>query len=985
MSISFAYPATLWLLLLVPLALGLALAGRARMPRGRRIASLGLRGLILTLLVLAAAGAQIRRPVDQLAVAFLVDASDSVSPAARQQATEFIRGAVERMPRGDEAAVVVFGKDALVERTASAARTLPDLASVPIATRTDIAEAIQLGLALLPADRQKRLVLLSDGQPNEGDARQAAELAAARGVTLDVVAVGGAPAGPEVLLSQVQAPSPVRQGQQFELAVVIESNTATTARLQIFGDEALIYDQEVALQAGQTTVAVPVQAEEAGFRRYRAVVTAPEDVRPENNEAAAFALVQGPPRVLLVADPATPTEAQPLAQALEAARMQVETVAPGSMPQELTELAVYDSVVLVNVTAENVPPATMELLPPFVRDLGRGLVMVGGPQSFGAGGWLRTPVEEALPVDMEVRPREQEANIALVLAVDKSGSMGRCHCDDPNNPQQQAQRLESGLPKVEIAKDAVLQASFALGQMDFIGVVAFDAAAHWALRPALYPGEAAIEQAIAPIEANGQTNIFAGLDAAEGSLREVPARVKHVILLTDGWSRAGDYQALAERMAAEGITLSVVAAGRGSASMDLQGLAEMGGGRFYEAADIGQVPEIFLKETIRAVGRYVIEEPFRPAPASPSRILQGFDPGRLPVLVGYNGATPKPAATVALLTPRQDPLLAQWRYGLGRAVAWTSDLSGRWAGDWVAWSEFGDFAAQLVGWTLPDPQSPTLDVEARIEGGDAVIRATATDEEGRPRNFLETSVQLIGPDLDTTTADLPQTAAGQYEVRLPLDTVGAYLVTVTQRGADGQPEAGATLGLVVPYSPEYRLLAPDTALLEQLARIGDGRTLEATPEAAAAVFEHPEQPVTRSTDLWPLLLVLAALLFPFDVAARRLLLTAGDLARLRAALAPRRLRPQPAPAVPVLDQSLFEAKRRVERRRSGAAEESGSGGAEEQGSGGAGERRSGATSPPAVPPSSPGSAPASPRPGEGGSDEDTLARLRRAKEERRRR
>lgn len=977
MTIRFLSPATLWLLLVIPLAVGLALLGRARLPRKRRWASLGLRVLILALLILAVAGAQIRRPVSQLAVAFLVDASDSVSPAAREQASEFIRAALKAMPDGDEAAVVVFGKDALVERTASAARTLPDLASVPIATRTDIAEAIQLGLALLPGDRQKRLVLLSDGQPNEGNTLQAAELAAARGVPLDVVPVGGRAAGPEVLLSRVEAPTQVRQGQQIELTVVIESNRATTARLRVLDDTTLLYDQNVALQAGQTTVAVPVRAEQPGFRRFRAIVEAAEDGRSENNAAAAFTLVQGPPQVLMVVDPGSATEAQPLAQALEAAQMRVQTVAPGAMPQELTQLAAFDSVVLVNVAAESVPRATMSLLPAFVRDLGHGLVMVGGPQSFGAGGWLRTPVEEALPVEMEVRPKEQQANIALVLAMDKSGSMGRCHCDDPNNAQQQAQRLESGLPKVEIAKDAVLQASFALGQMDFVGVVAFDSAAHWSLRPEPFPGEAAIEKAIAPIEANGQTNIFAGLDAAEGSLHDVPARVKHIILLTDGWSRAGDYQALAQRMAAEGITLSVVAAGRGSSGQELQRLAEAGGGRFYQAAEIGDVPQIFLKETIRAAGRYIIEEPFQPAPATPSRILRGFDPTRLPPLVGYNGTTPKPAATVALLTPHDDPLLAQWRYGLGRAVAWTSDLSGRWAGDWVAWPQFGDFAAQLIGWTLPDPQSPTLDVQASIEGGDAVIRATATDDQGQPRNFLKTTAQIIGPDRDTMTVDLPQTAAGRYEARLPLDTVGAYLVTVTQRGDRSEPVAGARLGLVVPYSPEYRLLVPDSALARQLAAITDGRVLEASAAQAPAVFEHPPQRVTRTTDLWPLLLVLAVVLFPLDVAVRRLLISSADLARLRAALAGRmaRLRRPPEVAEPVLDRSLFEAKRRVERRARGrGAKAEGQGAGEEASEAQRSQRarsQEGAIAP-----------------GEESAvdvESDTLSRLRQAKEARRRR
>ncbi|MGH2542783.1 MAG: VWA domain-containing protein, partial [Ardenticatenaceae bacterium] len=410
MTLTFTDPIYLWALLLIPLSWGLAaLAPRALSPFRRRV-SLVLRTLVLALLVLALAGAQVRRPVDNLTVVFLIDVSDSMPAGTRRQAAEYVRTAIETMPAGDKAAIVLFGKDALVERTASEVRRLEALSSVPVASRTNVAEAIQLGLALLPGDSQKRLVLLSDGQENEGDARAAADLVAAREVVLDVISLGGGVAGPEVQISSVEAPDAIPLGQRFELAVRLDTTTDTTVRLRLLGDNQVLYDQEVEVPAGGATYRIPLEAGEEGFRRYRAVIDAADDTRPQNNEAAAFTQVTGQPQVAVVTG--EPEEAAALVAALEAARMSVDVLAPNSVPQTLTGLIQYDSIVLVGVEAPELPAPTMEALPTYVREWGRGLVMIGGPEGFGAGQWLRTPVEEALPVAMEVRPKDQEANVA---------------------------------------------------------------------------------------------------------------------------------------------------------------------------------------------------------------------------------------------------------------------------------------------------------------------------------------------------------------------------------------------------------------------------------------------------------------------------------------------------------------------------------------------------------------------------------------------
>jgi Mg-chelatase subunit ChlD len=904
---AFVNPDVLCLLLLVPLLIALALVGRRGPTRLRFWSGLALRALLLSLLILALAGAQVQNRADVLTTVFVLDASDSVQPEEQAQGETFIRQAVEVMPHGDQAAIVVFGQDALVERLASQERNLPELTSVPITTRTDIGSALQLALALLPDEGAKRLVLLSDGRENLGHALSQAELAAARGVELSFLSLGGPGGEVEVRVEALDAPTNVRQGQGFDLTVVVQSTAQEGATLRVWGDGQLIHSQSVELQPGTSRYLVPVEAGETGFRRFRAQVVPDADTRLQNNEASAFTVVYGPPRILLVEG--QPGEGDSLVRALRAAEMEVVPLPPDELPTTLPELAAYDAIILANAPAAALPAGAMEALPAYVRDLGRGLLMTGGQNAFGAGGYLRTPLEAALPVDMDVRSREQSPNLALVLAVDKSGSMGRCHCDNPDLNQTYV-RQEVGQPKVDIAKEAIMRAANAIGPLDYLGVVAFDDAARWAVPLEQQTDLANLEQRVGGIQASGQTNVAAGVQAAYETLLSTQTRIKHIILLTDGWTRSGDISGLARDMRDQGITLSVVAAGDGSAEY-LADLAANGGGRYYPARDILSVPDFFLKETVKAVGRYIVEEPFYPLPGVPSPVLRGLDATALPVLLGYNGTTAKGTAHVALTTPQGDPLLATWQYGLGRAAVWTSDAKGQWAGDWVAWNGFARFAAQLAGWTLPAPRVEGLAAQATLEDNGAAITAQATDQDGRPRNFLVISATVLGPDLQRAEAPLAQVGAGRYETLAEVSQPGVYLVELAVREGDAML-GQQTLGLVVPYSPEYKASGTDRALLGELARVTGGGALE----QPAAAFVHNLQPAARTHEIWGALLLVTALLFPLDVALRRVMLGPQDarkaLAWLRARLPA--ARHQAVPQERALGR-LFRARDRVRERR----------------------------------------------------------------------
>ncbi len=908
MSISFLYPTALLALFILPLLIALPLVGsrlRARPPIFW--AALALRALVLLSLILGLAGAQIVQAVSDTTVVFVVDHSDSIPPGEAKRAEEFIRSSLATMNPNDRAAIVVFGQDALVERLASDDANLPPITSVPRTTRTNIAGALRLALALFPEEMHKRIVLLSDGLENAAHAADLLPLAQARGVQIDVVPLFPAIGQSEAYLDSLAAPATVRKGQSFEIVAVVQSTVAGPATLRLLGDGKLIATRNLNLQAGANRVSFSVTADEPGFRRYSAELQAANDTLPQNNTASAFTVIQGPPRVLVVS---RENDADNLLAALRSSNIEPSSMAPSALPGDLAALSNYDAVFLVNVSAAQLPDAAMNALPAFVRDLGRGLVMIGGPDSFGAGGYLRTPVEKSLPVDMDVRSRTQQPNLAIVFVIDKSGSMGRCHCDNPNLLPGQYSRVESGLSKVDIAKDAVLQAGRALGRADYVGVVAFDSDALWALRVQQGANPDLIQQSIGGLQAAGQTNIYAGLSEAEAALAKTPARLKHVVLLTDGWSRSFQFDALDRQLQNEGITLSVVAAGDGSATY-LEQLARDGGGRYYAARNMTEVPQLFFQETVQAQGSYIVEEPFLPVPAGASPILRGLDVTGLPVLRGYNGTTPKAAARVALVSDQGDPVLASWQYGLGRAVAWTSDAKGQWASDWVKWGQFNAFVAQLTNWVLPQPANGELQVAFASDGAQASLDVTSTDSAGRPRDTdrLDMHATVVAPNLESHDVTLTQVAPGRYRGQLPSMPPGTYLVQVTQQEASGNPVASATTGWVVPYSPEYKLLDASASVLRDVAQATGGEEI-ASPDLAFAPFPRP---AARAQPIWQGLLLLAAFLFPLDVAARRLRITREDARRF---LAWARLPGQRERAhAPRVLQGLFAARERARSAR----------------------------------------------------------------------
>ena len=861
MGISFDVPFAL--LLLIPalaLTVGLHVAARRRMSVGRRRVALLVRSFLLAALVLALAGFQLVLPVDRLATVFVLDLSDSVGNPGRESALAFLRETLAAKRDDDDAGIVAFGKDALVERLPSGLAEIERVASTPVRTATDIGAALRLASALFPDDAQKRIVLLSDGNDTTGGGQTEAALAADRGIQIETRRIGLG-AIDEVNLERLTTPSIARLGESVQAVAEIRSSVAQTATIRLFADGALVKTQPVELLAGLTRVTFDLTPAEAGFHTFRAVVEAGRDTFSQNDRADAFTTVKGEPRTLVVAgDDAVAAE---LVGALGEQRQQVDTIIPEALPTDFASLATYDSVILVDVPHLRLSNRQMTALQVYVRDLGKGLVMVGGPHSYGAGDYAKTALEETLPVDMGVRDRNKEPDVALVIVIDQSGSMAACHCNTFN--QGGGARGIGGVQKVDIGKEAILRAAAAMTARDELGIVSFNEAAHWVVKTQPLGNVGDLQAQIAGIRADGQTNIYAGLDQAVQSLEGVTATRRHIILLTDGWSSSGQYEAILAKMKAAGITLSTVGAG-GGANPFLEQLATQGGGRFYAAANPASIPDIFLKETQQVSGQQIVEEPFFPILTSSSPIVRGLDAG-FPRLLGYNGTTAKAAAQTVLVTGRDDPLLAQWQYGLGRSVAWTSDSTGRWAKDWLAWKDFARFFSQLVSWTFPGEESGGIEATFDNVGGKSTLHVESVDADGSARDFYATSAVIVGSDPGTVEpvgVDLVQVAPGIYEAPLGEMDPGAYAVRITQIRPGTSP-LGRTVALVAPTSAEYRLLGGNEPFLAALRSATGGREI-LTP---ADPWRRDLTATSRSTDLWPLLLVLALLLWPLDIALRR--------------------------------------------------------------------------------------------------------------------
>jgi uncharacterized membrane protein/secreted protein with Ig-like and vWFA domain len=901
----FTTPILLLLLILLPIIIliGKPVRGPARR---REISALGLRVAIVLCVILALAGLEIVRLSDQVAVVFLLDGSDSMSSEAKGLALDYTRQAIGKMGPDDQAAIVVFGGDALVERAMSSARELSTFTSIPNTGQTNLADAIRLGLALYPPGAARRMIILSDGAQTIGDADEAARFAAASGVEIVTLPFVMQP-GVEALITTVDAPARLRTGERFDLRVSIDATQAMNTQLRVLANGQAVHEASYRLNKGHQTISIPLTAAEPGFTRYTVQINPQQDSVYQNNELAAVSQVSGEPKILVVALPAgtplpnnetRPDEAAQLIRALHAADFNVETARPAELPSDVATLSDYASVVLVDVPARELSLRQMEALRSYVRDLGGGLVMIGGPSSYGVGGYYRTPIEDALPVEMQIKDQKRRPQLAMVFIIDHSGSMGE---------------TSGGVTKLELAKEAASRSVELLMPNDRVGVIAFDDAASWVVPLGELSDQAEVINRIGTIRVGGGTDIYAGVLAMSKVLPGDTAQVKHVILLTDGGADPTGIPELVKKLHDENnITLTTVGVGRDAAPF-LPHLAEVGGGRYHFAADPGSIPSIFTEETTLASRSYIEEGHFFPKQVSSSPLLNGIT--EAPPLYGYVATSPKDAAQTILVSDQNDPVLAAWQYGLGKSVAFTSDATGRWAREWIDWEKFPQFWGQVVRYTIGDPNASALNISVDQQGAAAKVIVDARAANGDYLNGYTLNGNVVNPDGSAQPIELRQTAPGRYEGSFQPRDQGGYVIGVSGHSSNGAA-VNERAGWVLSYSPEYRNLESDPDALYRLTLTAQGQVATGDP---ADAFAHTRSAPLATRPVWPWLLLIATLLLPFDVGVRRLAIDRKDLQKAWNAIRLRRQTKRAAQvAVPARSErmtTLFKAKQRTHVER----------------------------------------------------------------------
>lgn len=865
--IAFEQPAWFWLLLLLPAVVGISIRTLVALEPARRVAAIVLRCLVLLLVVACLAEPMYVRISDKLTVFFLMDRSDSVKSLLETQ-EKYLHAVSDTIDHAeDRVGMIDFARNAFVQQLPMkggyhiAEGRLPEMEN---RDRTDVAAAIRLAMASFPSDSGKRIVLMSDGNDNMGDVVAEAARAQAEGIVIDVIPLWYVYHN-EVYVDRMVAPTQVQDGDMVPLRIVLHAERATRGTIDLYHNGQLVPVPkelaEVSLMPGPNPFIYKIPVHGGGPQRFEARFNPADSERgdsiEENNVATAFSFVKGKSRVLVLSQ--NPDDDQVLVDALASENVEVEQRDVSAGEVDLLELLNYSSVVLANVPANTFTREQQQTLAHYVENLGGGLIMIGGDESFGAGGWIGSPVAAVMPVEFEIKHKRVIPRGALVLIMHS--------CEIPRGNYW----------GTEVAKASV----DTISSRDYIGVLAYSwspGGVNWEVPFQFASNKSAIKRRIDRMAIGDMPDFDSTMKMAVAALKDSDASQKHIIMISDG-DPSPPMASVIQDMIRYQITCSTIGIGYGSHVIEttLRDIAGKTGGKFYPCRNPRLLPQIFVKES-KVVRRSLISnEPFTPQVRYAfSELLAGIEPDEvLPSLGGMVLTSPKPEAQVAMVRVAEDrtedPVLAHWQAGLGKAVAFTSGFWPYWGDQWVGWPKFSKLWAQVIRWSMRQDAPENFDVFTRVEGNKGRVVVDALDKDAKALNMLSLPAVIIKPDQTTAPLIFAQTGPGHYEAEFDVDQTGQFIanVAVTEQG---EHKGSIQTGLSVPFSPEFRELVTNEALLRRIVDITGGRWHEDINQPAAhGIFEHNLPPVRAKQPVWDWMLAWLLLpLFLLDVAVRRL-------------------------------------------------------------------------------------------------------------------
>lgn len=756
-----------------------------------RIVIVILRGFTVILLIFAITIPSLMLPINTKQIIYLLDESKSMD-GNREQMTEWIRTSLEAKNAEDEFGIVSFSEETFVQQTFQANPSIGVFQEVESNGQTHLENGLLTAASLFDYSAG-RIVLLTDGNETIGSSSDILSILKEQGVEIDVMPFSSQERE-DMALTQLKVSESMFEGEYANLAVKILSNQAKQANIRISINDRDILNESIQVKQGENVYTFSHLIEDHGLFIYKAEIQAENDFYIENNSLYAVSNIMGTPKVLLVEDDETP-----LQSILTSSGLEVEKISSPQLPTTLSHYLQYQSIIFNNISGTDVTDNQMGLIEQAVKDFGSGFIMLGGEKSFGLGGYFKTPIENILPVEMEIKGKEELPSLGLMIVLDRSGSMDG--------------------QKLSMAKEAAARSVELLREEDTLGFIAFDDRPWVIIETGPIENKLKTIEKIRSISSGGGTEIYSSLKQAYEDLQNIDLQRKHIILLTDGDSATnGDYASLIEEGMEDNITLSTVAIGQDANRSLLEGLAQAGNGRFYNVTDATVIPSILSRETVMLTRTYIEDNPFYPTIYS----IDGWDglfQEGVPEMNAYIATTPKDTAKLPIVSEKDDPVVAEWQYGLGTTLAFTSDVTGKWTGSFAAWEKWPQFLNHLVSRSFQKYGSQPMALDIDTSGSEAAITLS-----GNKNQLYTLETSIISETGKKVDANLQLIAPGEYQMKVP-NQPGLYFLNAIKTLEDGTIHTFQS-GFSIPYSNEYLLKGTNTELLQQLSEETGGLVVE---------------------------------------------------------------------------------------------------------------------------------------------------------------
>jgi uncharacterized membrane protein len=857
MFLSLNNPIFLTLWLLIPLIWFIQTRSWAKGGWSRKkTIVIGIRSLLIIFLGLALSDPQLLIRSDQVNLFFCLDVSESIPRGQKKAAEAFIKKTTAAMKNEDQAGVILFGKHPSIEISLQKKIDSLVMRSDVNPNFTNIHDALQLAIGKLPQNGKNKIVILSDGNENSHQSLDMAYLAGSLGIEIYPVPLGGWFGNNEAFIETLESPSEVSLETPFEIRLVVYSATDNHGSLVLTRNDGLLAQQTIALQSGINVFGFADRLTKPGLYLYKAISNFANDTYFQNNEGLSFTRGSKKSRILYLTDKSE--HSKYLTEALKVQGLDLDIRPIKDIQGSVHGFLDYNAIILDNISARTISFPTMEQIEKYVRDMGGGLILIGGDKSFGAGNYKKTPIEKALPVLMDPPAEMTFSELYLIFVVDKSSSMTGGGYKGKN--------------KLEMAKIAAFSAIEMLNPLDRLGIVAFDTEFEWIVPVTTANQRQKIADQLSRLRGEGGTDLFPALKDVHYMLNQVTAKRKHVIVLSDGETEAADFRSLVESMSASGISISTVAIGKGAHVELMKSIAVWGKGRSYYTDDPDHIPKIFTGEAKIITRKIITEKKMQTRIKLQNEIMQGMNDLALPPVYGQVVTYPKPGARV-LVETEQALLLAAWQYGLGRSVAFTSDLSNRWGKDWVLWEHYARFTSQMVKWAQRKESQEHFWATIDRKGEMGTFKVDVTTDHNRFMNNLDLSINLLLPSGQNQTVALDQTAPGRYECTFPTEEIGAYFFSVfgKESASFGTPR---TFGFGIPHTVEFKNVGTNEKLLQELATTTNGRVLS-IDNPPADLFTASSDSKKSGIPLWPYFVFAFLLFLIIDVTARKLFKLGG--------------------------------------------------------------------------------------------------------------